>query len=112
MAASNYVQDGKSIDYTPSGAVTAGDVIVQGDLVGVALRSIAANTLGALAIEGVFDFPKSDDSDSAIAVGAKMYWDDSTDVATATAGGNKRLGTCIKAAAADDTTVRVKMIQG
>lgn len=31
-----FVHEGKSIDYTPTSAVTAGDVIVLGTLVGVA----------------------------------------------------------------------------
>ena len=35
MATAEFVHDGKAIDYTPGSDVTAGDVIVQGDLVGV-----------------------------------------------------------------------------
>ena len=54
-----FVHDGSSIDYTPGAAVAAGDVVVQGDLVGVAKLDIPANVLGALAVTGVFDFPKA-----------------------------------------------------
>jgi len=61
-----FVQDGISIDYTPHSAVTAGAVIVQEDLIGIAKIDIPANSLGALAIEGVFDFPK--------AAGAAAAW--------------------------------------
>ena len=50
-----YVQRGESIDYIPAADVAAGDVIVQGELVGVAKKDIKADTLGALAVEGVFD---------------------------------------------------------
>ena len=71
----NFIHDGKSIDYTPASAVTAGDVIVQGDLVGVAKLDIAANQLGSLAVEGVFDFPKATGGGSAIAVGTSVFWD-------------------------------------
>ena len=46
-----YIQEGKNVDYTPGSAVTAGDVVVQGDLVGVAKLDIAANRQGALAVE-------------------------------------------------------------
>jgi predicted RecA/RadA family phage recombinase len=40
-----FIQDGKSIDYIPSG------VVVQGELVGVAKLDIAAGQLGALPVE-------------------------------------------------------------
>ena len=53
----SYVQDGDLLDHTPSSAVAAGDVVVIGALVGVAPRAIAANAVGALAVEGVFEIP-------------------------------------------------------
>ncbi len=53
MPKARLVQQGAAIDYTPSSAVTAGDVIVQGALVGIPANDIAANTLGALSITGV-----------------------------------------------------------
>ncbi len=106
-----FVHDGTSIDYTPSSAVTAGDVIVQNDLVGVAKRDIAANVLGALAIAGVFDFPKSTAGGSAIAAGVTVYWNTGAQQATATASGNKLIGKTVKAAADADATVRVKLLQ-
>jgi len=40
-------------------APAAGDVVVQGDLVGVVKRPIAANELGAVEVAGVFDFAKN-----------------------------------------------------
>ena len=111
MSGVNFVQEGLSIDYTPAVAVTAGDVVVQGELVGVAKKDIAADALGALAVEGVFDFPKAVLSSSAITVGAKCYWDDTNDVATTSSGGNKLLGKAVIAATATATTVRIKMNQ-
>lgn len=111
MATVNFVHDGDAIDYTPTSAVNAGDVVVQGDLVGVAKKNIAANALGALHVKGVFDFPKATTSGSAITAGTKLYWDASSEVATSTAGGNKYIGKAVQAADADDTTVRVRMEQ-
>ncbi len=102
-----YVQSGDMVDYTPTSDVSAGDIVVQNDLVGVALRDIEANTLGALAVRGVFDFPKDTGSGSAITAGAKVYWDAANKVATATAGSNKLIGKAVAAADADDETVRV-----
>lgn len=104
-----FVQDGFSIDYMPTTDVAAGDVVVQGDLVGIATQDIPANTLGALKVEGVFDIVKQ--SGTAINAGTLVYWDATNQVATPTATGNKLIGKCIKAAAAADTTVRVKISQ-
>ena len=104
-----YVQDDGAIDYTPGSAVAAGQVVVQGDLIGVARTPIAANVLGSLAIEGIFDFPKSTAGGSALAAGATVYWDATNSVATATSTGNKQLGKVVAAAADADATVRVNL---
>ena len=80
-----YVQQGESIDYTPAADVAAGDVIVQGELVGVAKKDITANELGALAVEGVFDFPKATGVSTAITAGANVYWDEAAQQATTNA---------------------------
>ena len=106
-----YIQDDESVDYTPGSNVTAGDVVVQGDLVGVAKLDILAGRLGALAVEGVFDFPKSTAGGSAIAVGTTVYWNAGAQQATATATGNKLIGKTTKAAADADATVRVRLFQ-
>jgi len=106
-----YKHDGNYVDYTPSSNVSAGDVVVQNELVGVALSAITANELGSLCVEGVLAFPKDTGSSSAISVGEKCYWDASNEVATTTVGSNKLIGKCVKAAAADDSTVQIKMNQ-
>jgi len=111
MAQATFVHEGASIDYTPGSAVAAGDVIVQGELVGVARTPIAAGVLGALAVDGVFDFAKATGGGMAISAGANVYWDDANNVATTTAAGNKLIGKCVKAAADGDATVRVRMSQ-
>ena len=111
MATATFVHDGKSIDYTPVLAVDAGDVIVQDEMVGVAKLDIAAGALGALAVSGVFDFPKSTGSSSAIVAGDNCYWDASSEVATATASTHKLIGKAVAAAADDDATVRILMNQ-
>lgn len=92
------------VDYTPSAAVVAGDVVVQGELVGVALHPIDANTLGGLAVTGVFVVEKDNTS---IGAGALVYWDNTNKKATATATGNKLMGKAVKAALAADTKVTV-----
>ena len=106
-----FIHKGDAIDYTPGEAVSAGQVVASNDLLGVAKLDIAAGALGALAVTGVFDFPKGTGSASAIAAGKKVYWDEDEEIATETAEGNTALGKTIKAAAVDDETVRVRMSQ-
>lgn len=104
-----FIHDGKYIDYTPGSAVASGDVVVQGDLVGVALRPLATGEPGALAVDGVFDFNKN--TGVAFTVGTVLYWDDTNNVVTATATGNKQIGKVVRAAATNDTTVRMRLSQ-
>ena len=104
-----YIQDSEAIDYTPASAVSAGQVVVLADLIGVAKLDIAANVLGALHIRGIFDFPKSTAGGSAIAVGTTVYWNTDSFVAQATASTYKQLGKVVKAAVDADTTVRVAL---
>jgi len=102
---------GGYVDYTPGSAVAAGDVVVQVSLVGIATKEIAANKKGALAVEGVFDFPKAVLSTSAIPAGTICYWDAGNEVATPTSDSNKLLGKAVVAAAAAALTVRIKLDQ-
>jgi len=106
-----FVHDGKSIDYTPTSDTAAGAVVVQGELVGVTKTPIAANALGALAVVGVFDFPKATGGGTAITAGANCYWDAANQRATTTATGNKLIGKCVRAAADADATVRIRLSQ-
>ena len=77
------------VDHTPSGAVTAGDVIVIGDQPFVAHVDIAANAKGAVAsTDGVYNIL----ADGAIGAGVKVYWDNGAKRITTTAAGNKQFG--------------------
>ena len=114
MGQGTFVHDGDAIDYTPGSAVASGDVIILDRVVGIATDDIAANALGALAVEGVFDVVKKQE---AITVGAAIYWDDdgnpyggtaSSGAATATVS-DALLGFAVAAAAETGSTVRVKI---
>ena len=113
MATATFIHDGNRIDYTPGSAVSAGDVVVQGELVGVAKLPIAANALGALAVTGVFDFPKATGEGTAITAGANVYWDagDTEAKEDDESGANKLIGKTVVAAADADATVRVRLSQ-
>lgn len=99
-----YVQKGEAIDHMPETAVAAGDVVVVGNLIGIARLDIPAGVLGALAVVGVYDVAKAA---GAVAVGTPLYWDAANKKATAVAAGNPYLGKATRAAGATDETVRV-----
>ena len=105
-----YVSEGVSVDYTPGSAVSAGDVVVQGELVGVAALDIAADALGALCIEGLFLWPKDVGSGDAITAGQRLYWDATNEIVTGTAGSNKGRIFAIEAAAAAIATVKAVLM--
>jgi predicted RecA/RadA family phage recombinase len=108
-----FIEEGQSIDHTPVAAVAAGQVVVQGSMIGVAKRPIAAATLGALAVKGIFDVVKANEQQ---ALGAALYWDADgnpyngtagTGCATTTSSGNTFIGFAQVAAEATDEAVRV-----
>lgn len=109
MPQATFIQEGHYIDHTPAGALASGDVVVQGDLVGVTVRPLAAGEAGALAVDGIFDFNKN--SGVAYTVGTLLYWDDTNNVVTTTAAGNKAIGKVVRAAASADITVRIRLSQ-
>lgn len=113
MSQATFVYSGLDVDYTPTSDVDPGDVIVQGDLVGVACRAIAANALGALSVAGVFDFPKATGASTAIAAGVEVYWDvaDAEAKTDSETGANKLIGKTVAAAGDNDAEVRVRMSQ-
>jgi predicted RecA/RadA family phage recombinase len=113
MAQATFVQEGDAVDYTPVAAVAAGQVVLQGSMIGVAKTPITAGALGALAVKGIFDVVKANEQQ---ALGAALYWDADgnpyegeagTGCATTTSSGNTFIGFAQVAAGATDETVRV-----
>jgi Uncharacterized conserved protein len=107
------IQEGGTIDYTPGSDLSAGAVVVQGELVGVLVSDTASGKLGALAVEGVFDFNKASGGSTAITAGALVYYDVAEDVAktNSESSANKLIGKTIAAAGDSATKVRVKLSQ-
>jgi len=112
MKAARYAA-GDKMDYTPTVAVEAGDVVVLNDrMVGIADKDIAADAKGALSLEGIYEIVKET---GAIVVGEDVYWDKNAEVAFAgiVAAGSFApgvyIGKCVEDTAADDETVKVKL---
>jgi predicted RecA/RadA family phage recombinase len=111
--ATNYVQEGEIVQYTNGGSdIAAGDVVVMGNVLGVALVDIAGGATGSVAVEGVFICPKV--TGNAWTVGAKLSWDVSAtafDLGTATAAAGDITGAAFAflAAGSSDTTGQVHL---
>ena len=69
----NAVQPGNVIDYTAGSTIASGDVVVIGNIIGVALGDIANGSTGSVATRGVFTVPKV--SAAVIAQGESLVWD-------------------------------------
>lgn len=101
-----FIHDGKAVDFLCETDVPAGTVVVVEELVGITKLDLEADRLGALHIVGVFDVEKEDGE---IALGKKVYWDDTAKQAVTTAGTNKLLGVAVLKAEADAKVVRVRL---
>jgi predicted RecA/RadA family phage recombinase len=112
-AAKTYHDQG-AISYTPSSAVTGGDVVVLNGIVGVAVKDIAANVRGSLTTAGVFRLPKTT---AAWVRGLPVHWDpagtpDSGDASSGAAnqlGVGTYAGICVEAAGSGDNFGAVEL---
>lgn len=108
--ATNYVQEGKALNYTPSGAdVASGDLVIIGTIAGVAKTDIADGKTGAVHICGVFSLAKAS---GAVTQGAKLYWSSANSNVTTTATGNTLIGVAAAAAASGDASIPVLLNVG
>jgi predicted RecA/RadA family phage recombinase len=108
--ATNYVQEGKTLNYTASGAdIASGDFVLIGTIGGVAKTDIADGKTGAVHICGVFSIPKAS---GAITQGAKLYWSTTNSNLTTTASGNTIVGVAAEAAASGDANAKLLLNVG
>ncbi len=117
-----FVQDGEALDYTPAGALNAGDVVNIGSIPMPTKLPVAAAALGVVVPEGVFDVVKDT---STFADGDSVYWNAtgnpvggvaSSGCATSSSSGNLMgfavpgtTGLAYPGNASGDATVRVKL---
>lgn len=102
-----YWQKGETLDYIPKATVKNGAAVSLGTRIGIAASDIAAGQQGQVHVVGVFEMAKDA---AGITLGAAVYYNEAEDRITATAGGNIPAGYAVKAAAAADTTVFVKLL--
>lgn len=104
------INSGDYIDYTPGSAVSAGDVVVLSEVVGIADADIPANELGALSLEGNYEVACL--GTDVVSIGDKLYWDAGAGEATLTASTHKVIGYATTASANGVVTVGVKLTRG
>lgn len=113
--ATNYIQAGDVIEHVAAADLDAGDFVVIGQSMGVALVDIASGATGAVQIKGVFTAPKV--SAAVIAQGESVIWDASAgafddNAATPATGDVSGCCVAVEAAAATTTTVAVELNRG
>ena len=101
MAKAIYFSKGESVDYRPTTAVAAGEIVVQGKLVGITKLDIPAGVLGSIAVTGVFKVTKG--TSTAFNAGAEVYFDGSV----AATSGDTKIGLAVADASAGDEYVLV-----
>ncbi|MBQ9798855.1 MAG: DUF2190 family protein [Thermoguttaceae bacterium] len=108
MKIAKRIQDYGSINYVNGGdeTIPAGGIVVEGELVGCAVRPIEPGATGALDVDGNWRFPKT--SGETFSVGAACYWDAANEAVTSTTSGTQ-LGVCVEAAASDDESILVAL---
>jgi len=103
----NFVSEGKTLELAHTSAVTSGEPILIGTVLGVALQAYDADQEGVFVMEGVFTLPAV--SASVIAVGGACYWDDTAKKITATVSTNKLVGYAQVAKLATETEIQIKL---
>lgn len=112
--AQNYINSGEVLEYTVPAATTiaSGDGVLIGDVVGVALGGGTTGDVIQVKISGAFTMAKKTGTGTAIAQGAKAYWDAADKKVTGSdaSGANKHIGYGVVASVNADTTSQVKLL--
>lgn len=102
----NFHSPGDTLPFVATADVASGDLVVVGDMAGVACGAVATGDLGQMKAEGVFTLRKDG---NAIAPGSRVYATGTSGSVTATEGANTPIGFAHLGAAAGDPTVLVKL---
>ena len=113
---SRFLNEGVHVDYTPTAATYAGNIVQIGSVCAVAAQDIAASALGAVAVSGVIRAPYV--GGVVANIGDNVWWDaDGTPYGgaadgactTAAASGDWWVGTLVAATSATGTTCDVAL---
>jgi len=108
--ATNYIQDGDTLDFTAAGTITSGTPFLMGIRLAVPLKSGISGDVVPVAVEGVFNLTKNTGAGTGWAMGAAVYWDAATSKVTGVSTSNTLIGYGAAVAAVGDTTGAVKLL--
>jgi predicted RecA/RadA family phage recombinase len=104
--ATNYIQPGRSITVAaPSGGVLSGQGVLIGTLFGIAQYDAVEGAEVEILTEGVVEIGKT--SALAIAVGDRLFWDDTNKLVNKTTTAQQQVGVAVAAAANPSATVKM-----
>lgn len=103
--ANNYVADGATIDYTSGATIASGDLVIAGELVGIAIDDMVSGDVGVVRIAGVVEVAK--EAPLVISQGDLLYCDVTSGELDKTDTSQTLAGRAYADAASADTTVKV-----
>ena len=103
----NFVQAGSALTIPAPAAVASGDVVLVGNIIGIANGAAASGADLDVTTTGVFTVPKV--SGDAFTLGATVYFNTTSKLATTTASGNTSVGTAVAAAGVGVALVEVRL---
>ena len=106
----NFVQEGEVVTVTAPYDRLSGQGVLVGALFGVACFDALSGADLEIAREGAFKLEKTVGAGTAIAQGAKVYWDASAKKVTGVVGSNVHIGYGLIAAIDADTTATIVTI--
>lgn len=104
-----FIHRGDAIDHIPDKDTLAGSVVVQGDLVAIAIHPIPAGHLGVIQIAGVFDLPC--DIFGVVSAGTKAYWSRNQGRVSFSASDGPYIGKTVREYMQGDDAIRVRLSQ-
>lgn len=103
----NFVQPGENLTIPAPVAYASGDVVIVGEIVGIAAGDALEDEMVDVATRGVFRLDKV--AADAFAVGDAVYFDAATKLVTSTATDNAKIGVAVKVAVDGSSVVEVKL---
>lgn len=102
-----YIQKGENLTIAAPYDVTSGHGVKSGLIFGVASGDALSGADVDVVTVGVFDLPKV--STDVFAVGAAVYWNDTSKLVTSTTSGNTKIGVATKAVGNPSGSVNVRL---
>ncbi len=103
----NHVSNGVNLTLPAPANVLSGAGVLIGAIFGVAAETALSGEDVDVVTRGIFNMPKV--SAVAIAIGDKVYWDDTAKLVTKTATANTLIGVAVLAAANPSASVAVRL---